>query len=1340
MDTFLIDTFPKFLELQTYSNQEFEYLALDTETNSVIERKASIYGVGLCFLPDEAFYIPFRHPNGDKWWGLEEEAHIISWIKNKCSTLKILCHNGVYDILVIKYNWNFDISEHLYADTILMKHLVDEERPFGLKEIAVKYLGPNSDKAQKTLYENIEKNGGKTTKDNMEMWKADTNVLADYCAWDVLLTRQLFDLFDLKIKQEGTYDLFYKDEIMPLYKECVIPMKDQGFCVDVDYFNNLNVEIKKCITDIEEQIQGKIEPLVSEFCLQLLDENYPVKKSGSFPKVLAEHYNIQLPTTKSGNITLSKGQLIKHQIEHPFYDWLLSDKELPKQDIRAAQLKWYYKDNPDTQYIFNLKSNDHLKHLFFKKLQHTPISKTEKGEPQVNDDFIESLKGRYDWVNLLLDYKKLMKLQSTYIEGVLERQIDGYIYASFLLFGTTSGRFSCTNINLQNIPRVKEEDSGLSEIVLKFSNAIKAGFVAPKGYKIVNSDFCLHKKTELLTSKGWKFVLDLNEDDEVWQINPNSLIGSWVKPSRLVKRLYTGKMYSFGNQRGHLDVTENHTMLWGGQFHPIRSDKERYRKISKSQELIPNSACNFITGSTSTQTFSNFSETEIWTACMLQADGNFYQENTNSYKIEVSTIKKRKKVRELLGIPSNENQNLERESWCTRFTSPLLTKKHLNVDLIGSNQMSILLEALAFWDGSYRKTQKNRFVWGTTNKQLAEEVQSKLVREGCEAKISVKKYTNINWQDFYTLSIKPQNRLRVRKQDYRIYDYSGMVGCVTVPEGFILVRSEGQTFVTGNCQLEPRAFAEACEDKLLQQGFIDKEDLYGSIAKNIWALDCTANEVKKKYGEKRQLAKCFVKGTKISTQTGTKSIENINIGDLVLTSKGYKKVINLTHRKASVGLFCTNRGFLTCTPDHKIFSSQTKDFKEAQDFKKEEEIYFQPLNVKYDLPYNKLSVFSAASYTNGFKAPYANLTFKTFGEKDGRGQKNLEIQDYVFNSPLATKLSFVAGLLDTDGYLKYNTTKNTSAIAIASKSSQLISDLCKLLNDIGIETVTRLDWNKTHERYYYLLVFTKKGIKKAFELGLDKFLVCPRKKEAISQFKDVIPRKNSNQLQSPRFKAWIDLQKEETVYDITVEEEHEFFASNILVHNCVALAVVYGAEAGRISQLIGSEYEEAQQIIKDYLNAYPGLKDYMKRCDYNVVTKGYVSTKLGRIRHLPEAKLIYNKYGWKILDKKWAKMNKLDDLRWKLKNMLNLAKNHPIQGVAAHIVNRAMIAATRKFKENGIDAKIIAMVHDEITCIAKEDQAEEAAKILKDAMENTTKIAVPLESEPLIADNWAEAK
>jgi DNA polymerase I-like protein with 3'-5' exonuclease and polymerase domains len=125
---------------------------------------------------------------------------------------------------------------------------------------------------------------------------------------------------------------------------------------------------------------------------------------------------------------------------------------------------------------------------------------------------------------------------------------------------------------------------------------------------------------------------------------------------------------------------------------------------------------------------------------------------------------------------------------------------------------------------------------------------------------------------------------------------------------------------------------------------------------------------------------------------------------------------------------------------------------------------------------------------------------------------------------------------------------------------------------------------------------------------------------------------------------------------------------------------------------------------------------------------------------LKEARSIYTLYGDSVIDYKWAKRQGIEDIRRKFKNALNNSKNFPIQGLAAHIVNRAMIALAREFKKHNIDGWIALQVHDEVTAIVREDQAELAAKLMKACMENTTKISIPLVAEPLIADNWGEAK
>lgn len=188
------------------------------------------------------------------------------------------------------------------------------------------------------------------------------------------------------------------------------------------------------------------------------------------------------------------------------------------------------------------------------------------------------------------------------------------------------------------------------------------------------------------------------------------------------------------------------------------------------------------------------------------------------------------------------------------------------------------------------------------------------------------------------------------------------------------------------------------------------------------------------------------------------------------------------------------------------------------------------------------------------------------------------------------------------------------------------------------------------------------------------------------------------------------------------------------------LAVPYGAQASRISEAMGCSYNEANQIIKAYLSAYPNLKKYMEKCDYEAKKYGFVKTEFGRKRHLQSVRNWYLLHGNNLLDYKWANSRGLTKERREYKNSLNNSKNFPIQGAAASIVNRAMIATARAFKENGIDGYVRMQCHDEITCIVREDQAEQAAKLLQYAMENTTLISVPLSAVPLIADSWADAK
>ena len=85
-----------------------------------------------------------------------------------------------------------------------------------------------------------------------------------------------------------------------------------------------------------------------------------------------------------------------------------------------------------------------------------------------------------------------------------------------------------------------------------------------------------------------------------------------------------------------------------------------------------------------------------------------------------------------------------------------------------------------------------------------------------------------------------------------------------------------------------------------------------------------------------------------------------------------------------------------------------------------------------------------------------------------------------------------------------------------------------------------------------------------------------------------------------------------------------------------------------------------------------------------------------------------------------------------------VAMNSPIQGSAADIIKIAMLNVSKRLNESDIDAKLILQVHDELIIEARADQAEEAALILKEEMENAVQLPIPLTVDLSIGDRWYE--
>ncbi|HYJ85055.1 MAG TPA: DNA polymerase I, partial [Pyrinomonadaceae bacterium] len=169
----------------------------------------------------------------------------------------------------------------------------------------------------------------------------------------------------------------------------------------------------------------------------------------------------------------------------------------------------------------------------------------------------------------------------------------------------------------------------------------------------------------------------------------------------------------------------------------------------------------------------------------------------------------------------------------------------------------------------------------------------------------------------------------------------------------------------------------------------------------------------------------------------------------------------------------------------------------------------------------------------------------------------------------------------------------------------------------------------------------------------------------------------------------------------------------------VNFAIAYAIEPWGLSQRVGISRQEAKKVIEDYYNTYKGVRRYMEEVPLRAREHGYVRSIYGRIRPLQG------------INDRNANIRKAAERE---------AINMPIQGTASDIVKIAMLKVDEEFKREGIEAKLLMQVHDELLVETAAAEAERVAKILKHEMESAVTLDVPLVVDVGIADNWMDAK
>ncbi|WP_439852213.1 DNA polymerase I [Pseudomonas syringae] len=168
----------------------------------------------------------------------------------------------------------------------------------------------------------------------------------------------------------------------------------------------------------------------------------------------------------------------------------------------------------------------------------------------------------------------------------------------------------------------------------------------------------------------------------------------------------------------------------------------------------------------------------------------------------------------------------------------------------------------------------------------------------------------------------------------------------------------------------------------------------------------------------------------------------------------------------------------------------------------------------------------------------------------------------------------------------------------------------------------------------------------------------------------------------------------------------------------INFGLIYGMSAFGLAKQIGVDRKQSQAYVDRYFARYPGVLDYMERTRAQAAEQGFVETIFGRRLYLPDINA------------------KNPSLR---KGAERMAINAPMQGTAADIIKKAMVAVNGWLDASGLDARVILQVHDELVLEVREDLVDQISEQIRPHMSGAAELAVPLLVEVGVGNNWDEA-
>jgi len=201
----------------------------------------------------------------------------------------------------------------------------------------------------------------------------------------------------------------------------------------------------------------------------------------------------------------------------------------------------------------------------------------------------------------------------------------------------------------------------------------------------------------------------------------------------------------------------------------------------------------------------------------------------------------------------------------------------------------------------------------------------------------------------------------------------------------------------------------------------------------------------------------------------------------------------------------------------------------------------------------------------------------------------------------------------------------------------------------------------------------------------------------------------------------------QTGQDIHARTAQEVFGVGPMAQNAehrraakaINFGIIYGQTPFGLAAQLGIDQKEAAKFIAAYFARYSGVKEYLERSLVEARKTGVTRTLHGRIRPVPE----------------------ITSPQVNLRNFAErTALNTPLQGTAADLIKLAMIVVARELAEQNFKAKMILQVHDELLFEAPHAEIDRLRTLVRNAMENVEKLAVPLVADLKAGPNWRDMK